>query len=89
MLTVKQFDQHLLLLLLLLPECNGDGRPGRVIALGHHLGVGLTDPAGVVLLLADVVHDVLLVILRPPGTSDPAPSSSTGADYVQLVKLER
>ena len=87
MFTVKQFDQHLLLLLLLLPECNGDGRPGRVITLGHHLGVVLADSAGVVLLLGDVVHDVLLVILRSPDTSHPA--STTGTDYVQLVKLER
>ena len=80
MLTVKQFDPLLLLLLLLLPECNGDGRPGRVITLGHHLGVGLADSAGVVLLLGDVVDDVLLVILSSPNTAHPAPT--TGTDYI-------
>ena len=50
---------------------------------GHHPGVSLADPAGVVLLLAHVVDDVLLLAFPGPA----AAGLVHRADYVQLVVL--
>ena len=69
------------------PECNGDRRSVRVVTLGNNLWVVLVDPAGVVFLLAHVVHEVPLVILRAPDT--PAARATPSGTYdVQLVKLK-
>ena len=72
------------------PECDGDRRSVWVVALRHHLRVLLVDPAGVVLLLADVVHEVPLVLTSPTRAAAPRHSPlPTGAYYVELVKLKR
>ena len=55
----------------------------RPVTDGHHPGVSLTDPAGVVLLLAHVVDDVLLPLLPPPRT----PVVVGWADDVELIVL--
>ena len=60
----------------------------RPVTHRHHPGVSLTDSAGVVLLLAHVVDDVLLP-LPLPGLSPPPrpPAVVGGADDVELVVL--
>ena len=60
----------------------------RPVTHRHHPGVSLTDPAGVVLLLAHVVDDVLLPLPLPGLPPPPRPPAVVGgADDVELVVL--